>query len=86
MINYEKLMSKNPTEFERFTNSKGQEIAFVEHPTQGDDYPVICVCHELKLASCSDFWDTWDMTQSHKEYEPSFENGKFWVGDMEGDN
>ena len=50
MINYEKLMSKNPTEYERFTNSKGQEIVFVEDQIEGCDAPIICVCHELKLA------------------------------------
>tara|TARA_X000001382_G_C3069822_1_gene147098 strand:+ start:190 stop:444 length:255 start_codon:yes stop_codon:yes gene_type:complete len=83
MINYEKLISNNPTEYERFTNSKGQEIVFVEHPTQGDNYPIICVCHELKLASSSDFFETDDMLESHKEYEPSFEDGKLWIGDME---
>ena len=82
MINYEKLMSKNPTEYERFTNSKGQEIVFGEDPIEGCDAPIICVCHELKLASSSDFYETDDMLESHKEYEPSFEDGKFWIGDM----
>ena len=82
MINYEKLMSKNPTEYERFTNSKGQEIVFVEDPIEGCDAPIICVCHVLKLASSSDFYETDDMLESHKEYEPSFEDGKFWIGDM----
>ena len=82
MINYEKLMSKNPTENERFTNSKGQEIVFVEDPIEGCDAPIICVCHKLKLASHSDFYETDDMLESHKEYEPSFEDGRFWIGDM----
>ena len=85
MINYEKLMSKNPTEYERFTNSKGQEIVFVEDPIEGCDAPVICVSHELKLACCSDFWETYDMLQSHKEYEPSFQDGRLWLGDLQSD-
>ena len=83
MINYEKLMSYNPTEYDRMTNSKGQKIIFVEHPTRGDEYPVIAVCHELKLAYVTDFFDLDDMMADHKEYEPSFENGKLLIGEFE---
>lgn len=80
MLNYEKLMAHNPTEYDRMVNSEGQEIVFVEHPTRGDEYPVIAVCHELKLASATDFFDLVDMMASHKEYEPSFDDGKFYIG------
>ena len=83
MMNYEKLMELNPTEYETFLNSKGQEISFVEHPLRGDEYPVICVNHELKLACCSDFFETDDMLADHKEYEPSFQDGKFFIGEFQ---
>jgi hypothetical protein len=83
MLNYEKLMSHNPTEYGKMTNSKGQVIVFVEHPTRGDEYPVIAVCHKLKLASSTDFFELDDMMADHKEYEPSFENGKLLIGEFE---
>lgn len=83
MLNYEKLMSYNPTEYGRMTNSKVQEIIFVEHPTRGDEYPVIAVCNELKLACSTDFFELDDMMADHKEYEPSFENGKLLIGKFE---
>jgi hypothetical protein len=82
MMNYKKLMAEDPTEYDRMVNSKGQEIIFVEHPFQGDECPVICVCHELKLAAISDFFELDDMTADHKEYEPSFEDGKFYIGEF----
>lgn len=83
MLNYEKLMAHKPTEYERMTNSLGQEIVFYEHPTRGDEAEVICVCHELKLASYSTFMETDDMKSDHGEYEPSFVDGKFLIGGYE---
>jgi hypothetical protein len=80
MLNYEKLISLNPTEYGRMTNSLGQQIIFVEHPTEGDEYPVIAVCHELKLAAATDFFELDDMTAEHGEYEPVFIAGKFQHG------
>lgn len=82
MINYENLMKENPFEYGTMTNSIGQLITFVEHPLRGDAYPVICVCHKLKLASCSDFMETSDMEAEHKEYEPSFQKGEFFIGEF----
>ena len=79
-MNYEKLMSYNPTEYGRMTNSLGQEIIFVEHPLKGDETPVICVNHELKLADYSTFFELDDMTADHKEYEPSFQDGALFIG------
>jgi hypothetical protein len=64
-------------------NSKGQEIVFYEHPLRGDEFPVIIVCHELELADYTDFMETTDMMEDHKEYEPSFVNGKLYIGDYE---
>lgn len=83
MLNYTKLMEHNPTEYERMVNSLGQEIVFYEHPTKGDEAEVLCVCHELKLASYSGFMETDDMLQDHLEYEPSFVDGKFLIGGWE---
>ena len=76
-------MNLKPTSFGTFTNSKGQVIEFFEHPTKGDSVQVICVCHELKLAAYSDFFETDDMIAEHGEYEPSFEDGKLFIGDFE---
>lgn len=80
MLNYDKLMAHNPTEYGRMTNSLGQEIIFVEHPLRGDETPVICVSKDLKLASYSTFYELDDMTAEHKDYEPSFQEGRFLIG------
>ena len=80
MLNYQKLMAHNPTEYGQMTNSFGQLITFVEHPIHGDEYPVICVCHALELASASTFYELDDMMADHKEYEPNFFEGKFFIG------
>ena len=72
-MNYTKLINFNPTTFGIITNSKGQQIEFVEHPLRGDEHPVICVCHELQLAESSDFFETDDMAAHHREYEPWFD-------------
>ena len=79
-LNYEKLMNNEPTVYEKMVNSLGQKITFVEHPFKGDSVQVICICHELKLASYSDFFELDDMLASHKEYEPLFINGEFQHG------
>lgn len=80
MINYEKLMFHNPTEYDRMINSLGQEIVFYEHPLRGDEVEVICVCHDLQLAAYSTFFETTDMMEDHKEYEPTFVDGKLLIG------
>ena len=74
-------MELNPTEYGRMVNSLGQEIIFVEHPLKGEDSPIICVCKELELSALSTFYDLDDMIAEHKEYEPSFKDGKFYIGD-----
>jgi hypothetical protein len=80
MLNYEKLTAYQPTEYGRMTNSIGQEIIFVEHPIRGDEYFIIAVCHELKLAAATDFFELDDMTAEHGEYEPLFIDGNFQHG------
>lgn len=72
-MNYNKLVAFNPTIYDIFTNSRGQLIELVEHPTKGDEYPVIAICHALKLAESTDFWDIDDMRAEHGEYEPYFD-------------
>ena len=85
MYNYAKLMDHNPTSYGTHVNNLGQTIEFYEHPLKGDSAEVICVCHDLKLAADSGFFETDDMIQDHKEYEPSFQDGKLWIGDMLAD-
>lgn len=82
MLNYKKLMDLNPTIYDAMVNSLGQEIVFVEHPTKGDEAEVICVCHELELASYSTFFDLDDMMNPSGDYEPSFQDGEFCIGDV----
>ena len=82
-MNYEKLMSYNPTSLGLLTNSINQNIEFFEHPLKGEEFPVIIVCHELKLADYSDFMEIDDMIASHKEYEPKFIDKKLFIGDFE---
>lgn len=82
MLNYTKLMSHNPTSFGTHVNVLGQTIEFYEHPLKGDEAEVICACHDLQLAAYSSFFEIDDMIQDHREYEPSFQNGKFYIGDM----
>lgn len=83
MLNYEKLMSKNPFKLDEMVNSLGQKIEFYEHPTKGDEYPVIAVSNDLKLAANTEFFETDDMTADHQEYEPSFRDGKLFIGNSE---
>lgn len=85
MLNYEKLMSHNPTVYTQFVNSIGQLIKLIEHPLKGDEAQVIAVCDELQLAAYTTFYDTDDMLADHKEYEPSFINGLLYIGDMLAD-
>jgi len=80
-MNYEKLISYDPTEYGSMINSQGQKIVFVEHPLKGDEYPVIAVCHELKRAEVTDFFELDDMMAEHGEYEPWFdEDGELIIG------
>ena len=82
-MNYEKLMNLEPTKLGSMVNSLGQTIDFYEHPTRGDEHPVIAVCHELKKAVTTDFYELDDMTADHKEYEPRFQDGALYIGEFE---
>ena len=73
-INYSKLVALKPTVYDTLVNSSGQTIELVEHPLKGDECQVIAVCHELKLAAYTDFFDTDDLLT--EDYEPVFYNGE----------
>ena len=85
MLNYNKIMALKPYEYNKMTNSKGQEIVFCEDPIEGDEAEVIALSHDLKLASYTSFFDLEDMMADHKEYEPSFQNGKLYIGEFLND-
>lgn len=68
-LNYTKLMASNPYVIQRSRNAQGQKMEFVEHPTEGDDYPVIVVFHDAKLAFNTGFFDTGDFHRS-SDYMP----------------
>ncbi|MEP2668965.1 MAG: hypothetical protein ABJH04_08215 [Cyclobacteriaceae bacterium] len=84
-LNYNNLMAYKPTVLTSMKNSKDQEIELVENPIRGDLGEVICVCHKLQLAQHSGFFDTEDLTADHLEYEPSFQDGKLFIGDFQHD-
>jgi len=74
-------MEKNPTKYGEILNAKNQLIEFYEHPYYGQDVPVIAVCHELKLAGLTTFYELDDMTTStHEEYRPFFIEGALRYG------
>lgn len=79
-LNYKKLVENNPTVYITLINSLKQKIELVEHPIKGDTCEVIAICHEIKKASYTDFYDLDDMLADHKEYEPLFINGNFQHG------
>lgn len=79
-LNYTRLMALSPTKYTEMINSDGQLIEFYEHPIHGDSAEVICVCHDLQLASYSGFFDCDDMINLDKEYEPLFIDGQLYIG------
>ena len=82
MLNYKKLMAHNPFSYGTLNNKLGQTIEFYEDPLSGDMAEVICVCHGLELAAYSTFFETDDMKAKHGEYQPSFQDGKLYLGDF----
>jgi hypothetical protein len=73
-LNYNKLMSLNPCVYRDFTNRLGQKMQFIEHPIEGDEYPIIIVFHDEELAFCSDFYDDCDFYEG-SDYEPVLSDG-----------
>lgn len=72
-INYNKLMSRNPSEIGSMVNMYQQRVTFYEHPTHGDESPVIAVWHDKQQAFETDFYETDDMmSEDHDDYQPIF--------------
>ena len=80
MLNYTKLMALEPHKYGQMINDAGQLIEFYEHPLRGDEHPVIAVCHDMKLAATTDFYELDDMIAEHGEYQPWFNDGQFFHG------
>lgn len=81
-MRYEQLMKRKPTKLGSMVNSLGQEIDFYECPIYGDENSVIAACESLQLADYTGFYELDDMTAEHREYEPNFRNGVFYIGDF----
>jgi hypothetical protein len=79
-MNYEKLMATEPFKYGEISNNLNQLIEFYEHPYYGQDSPVIAVCHELKLAEQTTFYELDDMVAIDGEYTPLFIDGKIIYG------
>ena len=73
-------MKAEPTKLGEIKNNLNQLIEFYEHPLKGDLYPVIAICHELKLAEITDFFELDDMTSPHEDYRPLFIDGALRMG------
>ena len=69
-------MAYEPTIYTEFVNSQGKKVQLCEHPTRGDEYPVLVVFPDEQLAFVSDFWETDDMVAEHGEYEPVLVEGE----------
>jgi hypothetical protein len=79
-MNYAKLMATEPTKLGEITNNLNQLIEFYEHPLRGDESPVIAVCHDMKLAELTDFYELDDMTATEEDYRPMFVDGALRMG------
>ena len=69
-----KLNNLNPTVLGTITNVLGQKIDFLEHPTFGDEYPIIARYKDESgniNTYSTDFFDTCDMEQGG-DYEPIY--------------
>ncbi len=77
---YNWLEAKEPTEYDRFTNSLGQVVVLAEHPTMGDTGVVVAIFPEWARAFDTDFFDTEDLTEVGGDYEPLLVNGELWSG------
>jgi hypothetical protein len=83
-LNYTRLMALNPTKYGDVVNQLGQTVEFYEHPTRGDEHPVIAVIHELSVAYVTDFYDTEDFYEG-SEYNPVYAHGEMlcaWEADL----
>jgi hypothetical protein len=79
-LNFEKLMNLNPTEYRTVINSIGQKVTFIEHPTKGDEAPVIAVFKEEQKAFYTDFYELGEIDGFNGEYEVMLINGEIQHG------
>ena len=77
-LNFKKLMESDPFIYHEFTNVKGQKILLVEHPYQGDEYPVIIIFPVFEKAFCSEFYDCDDLIgyDGYIDYQPIYDEQK----------
>ena len=78
-LNFNRLMLSEPTELGSMVNSKGQLVKFYEHPTKGDEAPIIVSFDNLGFAFHSDFFDTADMEEIG-DYEQVLVGGQLKCG------
>lgn len=72
-LNYDKLMTRTPYELGSMVNTYQQRVTFYEHPTLGEESPVIAVWHDKQQAFETGFYDLEDMmSEEHDEYHPIF--------------
>ena len=67
MINYDKLMKLKPTVLDTITNSEGQEIDYIEDPSNPESV-IIAVYRKEKVACFTGFFDTEDFYKG-SDYE-----------------
>jgi len=68
IYNYDKIMVENPCVLYSCCN-----YDLVEHPTYGDEAPVVAVSHKLRKAWCTTFYDPFedegDMHDIYRQFE-----------------
>lgn len=69
MLNYEKLIARNPYVLAEFTNSVGQKVILMEHPIHGEEAEIIAVFPKFKKAFYSGSHDMEGLTEFGGDYE-----------------
>ena len=72
LVDKDKLMKQKPCELHRLVNRFDQEVIFYEHPTKGDEAPVIGVIGDT--AFNTGFWDCGSFFED-SDYNPILFNG-----------
>jgi hypothetical protein len=73
-LNFKKIMvDNNPTQLGYIFNQLGQLILFFEHPTLGDDYPVLCLMPDANIYA-TEFFDMGDFYEG-SDYLPVLHQG-----------
>ena len=67
------FMAHAPTELDNIINSRGQDVIFYEHPTNGDEDTIYCMIDHV-LAN-TEFFDLEDMIAG-SDYEPILQDGQ----------